>query len=174
MKLTPVTSVTRYLSINGATVVLISRCRRALDGYYDPPVVLDQQETWGSCFDSSPDSFREHGQLRDALGAIASRNQVAAAAVASPRRFAEMVGDAHRLGRAIYVGSWAIQLVAEYVRDPQRFCEIEAGPEGMDFFVLVTRNLFGEQQEPPGVYRVNYSFPDLAVRSRVLVEAWGD
>src|SRR4051812_43612627 len=90
MKLTPVTDVARFVSIDGRSIVRITRSLRALDAFYDPPVVEEVTDAWGTCFDESPDSFQEIGQLPDVLKIIATRDMVAAAALASPRRFAEM------------------------------------------------------------------------------------
>ena len=70
MKLTAVTDAGRFISIDGTTIVCICRCLRALDAWYDPPVVQDVREAWGTCLDGAPDSFREVGQLQDVLKTI--------------------------------------------------------------------------------------------------------
>jgi hypothetical protein len=59
MKLTPVTDVARFVSIDGTTIVRISRSSRALDAYYDPPVVQDVREAWGTCFDEAEKGHSE-------------------------------------------------------------------------------------------------------------------
>src|SRR5262249_46023607 len=120
MKLTPVTTVDRFVAIDGVTIIRIFRCLRALDGYYDPPVVQDKSDVWGIC-PEGPDSFHEIGQLQDVLKTIATQPMVAAAAKASPRRFAEMVSAAFDLGLVFYVGSRAIWSVADHIADAKRF-----------------------------------------------------
>lgn len=170
MKLTPVTSVDRFVSIDGTTIVRISRSLLALDGYYTPPVVEDVRDIWGMCLDEEPDSFREMGQLQDVLKAIASQEMVAAAAVASPRRFAEMVASAYDLGLVFYVASRAIWAVGDHVADAKRFCSIEVHQTSLNFHVLVSRDLFEKQRELPGVYSVSFSLSEFVVQSQALVE----
>lgn len=172
MKLTPVTDVVRFVSIDGATIVRISRYLIALDGWYDPPEVQDVREVWGLCLDEAPDYFREIGQFADVLKSIAAQKMVAAAAGASPRRFAEMVAVAYDLGLVFYVGSRAIWSVAEKIADAKRFCSIEVKEESLNFYVLLLPELFAEQREPPGVYSVSFSLSEFLIRSRVLVEEY--
>jgi hypothetical protein len=172
MKLTPVTDVARFVSIDGRRIVCISRSLRALDAYYDPPVVQDVREAWGTCFDEAPDSFQEIGQLQDVLKSIATQEMVAVAALASPRRFAEMVATAHELGLVFYVASRAMWSVADHIPDAKRFCPIEVTEESLNFHVLLLPKLFAEQREPPGVYKVSFSLSEFAVQNRVLVEEY--
>jgi len=172
MKLTPVTDVARFVSIDGTTIVHISRSLRALDAYYDPPVVQDVTEVWGTCLDEAPDSFQEIGQLQDVLKTIATREMVAAAAMASPRRFTEMVAAAYDLGRVFYVASRAMWSVADYIADAKRFCSIEVTEESLNFHVLLLPKLFAEQREPPGVYKVSFSLSEFVMQSRALVEEY--
>src|SRR4051794_11003410 len=108
MKLTPITDVWRFVSIDGKTIVRVRRSLTALDGYYDPPVRQDVSDAWGYCFDGTRDSFREVGDLQDVLKTVAAASMVAAAALASPRQFAEMVAAAFNLGNVFYVGSRAL------------------------------------------------------------------
>lgn len=172
MKLTPVTDVARFVSIDGRTIVRISRSFRALDAYYDPPVVQDVRDVWGMCFDESPDSFQELGQLQDVLKAIPTQEMVAAAALASPRRFAEMVAAAYDLGLVFFVASRAMWSVADHVPDAKRFCSIEVNKESLNFHVLLFPHLFAEQRELPGVYSVSFSLSKFFIQSRALVEEY--
>ncbi len=172
MKLTPVTDVARFVSIDGMTIVCISRSLRALDAYYDPPVVQDVIEVWGTCFDEAPDSFREIGQLQDVLKTIATQEMVAAAALASPRRFAEMVAADHDLGLVFYVANKAMWLVADHIADAKRFCLIAVTEESLNFHVLLLPKLFAEQREPPGVYSVSFSLSEFVIQRRPLVEEY--
>jgi hypothetical protein len=169
MKLTPVTDVARFVSIDGKTIVCISRSLRALDAYYDPPVVQDVKEAWGTCFDEAPDSFQEIGQLQDVLKTIATQEMVAAAALASPRRFAEMIAEAYDLGLVFYVASRAMWSVADQIADAKRFCSIEANKKSLNFHVFLSPKLFAEKREPPGVYSVSFSLSEFVIQSRALV-----
>jgi hypothetical protein len=170
MKLTPVTDVARFVSIDGRTIVRIARSLRALDAYYDPPVVQDVRNAWGTCFDESPDSFQEMGQLQDVLKTIAVKEMVAAAALASPRRFAEMIAAAHDLGLVFYVASRAMWSVADHIADAKRFCPIEVTEQSLNFHVLLLPKLIPQQRERPGVYKVSFSLSEFVIQSRTLVE----
>ena len=170
MKLTPVTDVARFVCIDGWTIVRISRSLRGLDAYYDPPVVQDLREVWGTCFHETPDSFQEIGQLQDVLTTIASQEMIAAAALASPRRFSEMVAEAHHLGDVLYAASIAMSAIASRIADAKRFCSIEVDEQSLNFHVLMPLNLFEERRETPGVYRVSFSLWEFVIGSRVLVE----
>jgi hypothetical protein len=144
---------------------------RALDAYYDPPVVEDVRVAWGTCFDETPDSFQEVGQLQDVLTSIATREIVAAAALASPRRFAEMVAAAYDLGLVFYVASRAMW-VADHIADAKRFCPIGVTEQSLNFHVLLLPKLFAEQRELPGVYSVSFSLSEFVIQTRVLVEQY--
>ncbi len=169
MKMTPVTDVERFISIDGRTIVLISRSLRALDGWYDPPVVQDASKVWGTCHDEAPDSFQESGQLQEVLKTIASPEMIAAAAFASPKRFAEMVAAAHDLGLVFYVASRAMRSAVGPIADAKRFCFIEASKDSLNFHVLLLPNLLTEQRDLPGVYSVSFSLSEFVVHSRILV-----
>lgn len=169
MKLTPVTGIERFISIDGRTIVQISRSLRALDGWYDPPVIQDKTEVWATCHDEDRDSFQEIGQLQDVLKAIASQEMIVAAAVASPRRFAQMVATAFDLGPVFYVASRAIQAVANHIADAKRFCSIKVSPEFLNFHALRLRPYFAEQTETPGIYSVTFSLSEFVIQSRDLV-----
>lgn len=172
MKLTPVTDVARFVSIDGRTVVRITRSRQGLDAYYDPPLIEDVTEVWGTCLDESRDSFHEIGQLKDVLKTIATQDMVVAAAVASPRRFAEMVATAHDLGSVLYVGSRAMWVVADRVADAKQFCTIDATNQVLRFHTLLPIKLFEKKRELPGIYSVSYSLSEFLIQSKVLVEAY--
>jgi hypothetical protein len=179
MKLTPVLSINRYVSIDGITIVHICRSMQALDAYYDPPVIEDATEVWGTCNDEDRDSFHEIGRLEDVLKTIAAQPMVAAAAKASPRRFAQMVASAHELGRVIYIASFALRCMADRIADPKRFCAIEVDQGSLSFHTLLATNLFCEQRQAPGVYRISYSLTSLALESCDLLEpfpfsSWSD
>jgi hypothetical protein len=169
MKLTPVINISRFLSIDGATIVRISRYRIALDGYYDPPVVKGEKVVWGTSLEMR-DTFQEIGQLHDVLKTIAPQEMVAAAAMASPKQFAEMVAEAHNLGRVYYIASTAMWVTD--IPNAIRFCSIDVNKEALNFHVLVLPDLFDEQCETPGVYSVSFSLSEFVVNSRILVEAY--
>jgi hypothetical protein len=174
MKLTPVTHVGRFISVDGRTVVHISRSRQGqgLDAYCDPPVIEDETEVWGTCLDEHRDTFHEIGLLPEVLQTIAPQQMVAAAAMASPRRFAEMVASAHDLGGVFYVASRAIWAVSDHIADAKRFCSIEVDEQTMSFHALLPLKLFEEQSEVPGVYAICYSLSDFKIKSRTLVEEY--
>jgi len=133
-------------------------------------VVADATDVWGWCSDEEPDHFREIGQLRDVLNTIAAQPMVAAAAVASPRRFAEMIAVAHGFSRVFYAGSFAVSLALEaHIPDPKRFCSIEIVQQSLKFHAYRSLELFGEQHEPAGVYCVSFSLMDFVIQRRVLV-----
>ena len=67
LNLTPITSVERFVSIDGVTVVRIYRCKQWLEGFSDPPIIEDEAVTWGSCFHDTPDRFIEVGALEEVL-----------------------------------------------------------------------------------------------------------
>jgi len=172
MKLTPITKVDRFVSIDMRTIVRVCRWHEALDGYYDPPAIQDESAVWGTCHVTEPDTVHELGELQDVLREIAHQPMVAAAAVASPRRFAEMVAAAHDLGAVFYVASRAIWAVADQIADAKRFCSIEVKDECLEFHTLRHLELFGKQREPPGVYRLSFSLVDYTIQRRVLIEEY--
>jgi len=177
MMLKPVTRVARFVSIDGATIVHISRSRQLLEGHSRPPTVEDLRVVWGICFDESRDSFWEMGSLQETLTFIASQEMVAASARASPKRFAEMVAWAFHLGRVIYPGSIARLVIGDRIADAKRFGTIEATDRELSFYALRPRGMDDEQptmddgqQEKPGVYKVCFSLSDFVIQTRELIE----
>jgi hypothetical protein len=95
---------------------------------------------------------------------------VVAAAVASPKRFAEMIAAAHDLGFVFYVASRAIVSVTDHIADAKRFCSIEVKKNSMSFHTLMPRNLFEKKSDLSGIYSVSYSLSDFVIQRKVLVE----
>jgi hypothetical protein len=170
MKLTRILSIDRFVSIDERTIVRISRCEKALDAYYDPPVIRDVSMVWGTCLNVEPDSFCEVGDLEHVLKDIAPQPMVAATAIASPRGFAQMVAAAHNLGYVFSVASRAIQLVVDHIPDAKRFCSIEVDEASLNFHTLLSATLDEEPRAAPGIYGVSYSLANYVIRRMVLVE----
>lgn len=170
-KLTQVTSVRRFISIDGKTVVRLVRSEQALDAYVSPPGGREISSTWGFCLDQEPDTFREVGSLAQTLEKLAPRRTISAAAIVSPRRFSEMVAAAGDLGGLVSVGSLEVAIVLKWgVRSAAPFCAIDVTEHELRFHTLVPQALYKEaEREPEGVYVTAFSFDSLSIVERKLV-----
>lgn len=171
LKLTPVTSVRRYISIDGKTVVRLVRSEQNLDAYVSPPGGRMISSVWGFYLDQEPDTFREVGSLAETLEKLAPRRTLSAAAIVSPRRFSEMVADAEGLGSLVFVGSLAVAIVLDWGRrNASRFCAIDVTDRELRFYTMVPTALYKEsEREPEGVYATTFSFDSLSIVKRKRV-----
>ncbi|QDT66228.1 hypothetical protein [Calycomorphotria hydatis] len=154
MTLVPRTSIGRYVSIGGNTIVFISRCK--MERCYDASSI-DHNKSWAFCNNGSPDSFWEYGSLANVFHEIGSKDQVIGAATASPLQFALMVSEAHDLGRVISVGSVGRMAMGDRYANSHKYCEQIVADELLTFYSYRVYPIREEIKEPPGLYKNVYS-----------------
>ena len=154
------THIERHLTLNGHCMAKISRFETD-HCYSDPPRVDNLRVAWAICPDTNPDTFREYGDFATTLNKCAEHDQIKAAAVASPRAFADMVSSANDFGRVITTGSLAMMTVADKFDKPKRFHKIELLGDSLFFFTLESPKIFDDQGPTPGIYRNEFSLATL-------------
>jgi hypothetical protein len=162
-KLTPVTSIHRFLSVGGRQVVRIIRYRTdfSYGGKTDFP---DNSASWAVTNRESLDHFFEYGSFECAMKAVAGTRQLIAAATASPLEFAIMVASAFTLGRVIAVASLGRLCMGDDFEKPQRFVKMGVTGERLRFFTWKSGDPFDKEPEATGVYRNVFSLSGLSVQ----------
>lgn len=175
MPLTPVTSISRFVSVGGHRMALITRYKT--DFTYTAPAVQKKQtahknhrETWANFLEGDPDSLFEYGSFENALREIGDSKQITGAAVASPQQFAEMLTAAYDLGRLIAVASVGRLAMGDLFKKPQRFTKHKVVGSKLKFFTWRGIPMYGDPVEPPGIYRNVFSLSSLEVTLHELEE----